>query len=201
MKKQEDFTLEAQPRVHQRARQTQPANRLVRIPIGLGEAVRQEMVEALNQILADTITLRDLYKKHHWQSAGATFRELHLLYDKHYGEQEELMDALGERIQTLGGIAIAMAADVAETTLLPRPPRGREAVPVQLSRLLEAHEMLLQRVRSTARRAAELGDDGTNDLLVSGVLRTNETQVWFVAEHLVDGPLTAVRVTPGTADA
>jgi len=183
----------AQPVVHQRASETQAFNQLIRVPIALNENVRAESVAALNQLLADTMTLRDLYKKHHWQTSGATFYPLHLLYDKHYGEQAALVDTIAERIQTLGGIAIAMAADVAETTLVPRPPRGREEVPVQLSRLIEAHEMTLQRIRAAAKRATELDDDGTNDLLVSQLLRTNELQVWFLSEHLVAGPLVRAR--------
>lgn len=183
----------AEPRSHARTVEKQAFNQLVDMPIALGEKTRAESVGALNQILADSMTLRDLYKKHHWQTSGATFYQLHLLYDKHYKEQVAIIDEIAERIQTLGGIALAMAADVAETTLLPRPPRGREEVPVQLSRLIEAHEMLLQRVRSAAKRTAETGDDGTNDLLVSEVIRTNEMQVWFLSEHLSGGPLTQAR--------
>jgi starvation-inducible DNA-binding protein len=140
------------------------------------------------------MTLRDLYKKHHWQTAGHTFYQLHLLFDKHFNEQLELVDAIAERIQLLGGVSIAMAADVAETTMIPRPPRGREEVPVQLSRLLEAHEAVLEEVRAAARLTNEAGDHGTNDLLVSQVMRTNELQVWFIAEHLVDVPM--VRAEP-----
>src|SRR5204862_7885155 len=139
--------------------------------------------------LADTMTLRDLYMKHHWQIAGPTCYELHLLFDKHYDEQNALVDAIAERIQLLGGVSVAMAPDVAETTLIPRPPKGREEAPVQISRMLHAHEVVLEEARTMARRAAEGGDDGTNDLLVSSVIRTNELQVWFVAEHVVDMPL------------
>jgi starvation-inducible DNA-binding protein len=139
--------------------------------------------------LADTMTLRDLYKKHHWQVAGPTFYQLHLLFDKHFGEQSELVDTIAERIMTLGGVSIAMSHDVAETTMIPRPPKGREEVPAQISRLLEAHEIVLKEARAMARQAAEDQDDGTNDVLVSNVIRTNELQVWFVAEHLVDEPL------------
>jgi starvation-inducible DNA-binding protein len=143
----------------------------------------------LNQLLADTMTLRDMYKKHHWQVAGHTFYQLHLLFDKHHEEQDELVDAIAERIQLLGGISLAMAADVAETTMIPRPPRGREEAPVQISRLLEAHELILKEARTMAKQAVDAGDDGTNDLLVSDVIRTNELQAWFVAEHVVDVPL------------
>src|SRR6266496_2031575 len=149
-----------------------------------------------NQLLADTMTLRDMYKKHHWQVAGATFYQLHLLFDKHYDEQVEVVDALAERIQLLGGISIAMAADVAETTIIPRPPRGREEVPVQISRLLEAHEIVLKEARTMAKQAAESGDDGTNDLLVSDIIRTNELQVWFISEHLVNVPLVQADAPP-----
>ena len=147
------------------------------------------MTEQLNQLLADTITLRDLYKKSHWQVSGATFYQLHLLFDKHYEEQNELVDTIAERIQLLGGISIAMAADVAELTHIPRPPKGREEVPVQLSRLLDAHQIIITDCRELAERADKLGDDGTNDLVVSDVLRTNELQVWFLSEHLVNAPL------------
>src|SRR6202140_150997 len=157
----------AQPHFSQKARELQAFGTVTNtMPLQLEEAVRLEMTEQLNQLLADTITLRDLYKKSHWQVSGATFYQLHLLFDKHYEEQNELVDTIAERIQLLGGISLAMAADVAETTIIPRPPKGREEVPVQLSRLLDAHEIVLKEARTMARRAAEGGDDGTNDLLV-----------------------------------
>ncbi|HXX02238.1 MAG TPA: DNA starvation/stationary phase protection protein [Candidatus Acidoferrales bacterium] len=182
--------INAQPRLHQRAREIQAYGTVNHaLPLDLEEPVRLEMTEQLNQLLADTMTLRDLYKKSHWQVAGPTFYQLHLLYDKHYDEQVELVDALAERIQLLGGVSLAMAADVAETTQIERPPRGREEVPVQLSRLLDAHQTIIREVRKLARLASELGDDGTNDLVVSEVLRTNELQVWFLSEHLVNVPL------------
>jgi starvation-inducible DNA-binding protein len=179
----------AKPVLHQHATEIQPYGKIAKLPIALDEKVCAKGAENLNQLLADTMTLRDMYKKHHWQVAGTTFYQLHLLFDKHHGEQDELVDSIAERIQLLGGISLAMAADVAETTLIPRPPRGREEVPVQISRLLEAHEIILKEARTMARQASEAGDDGTNDLLVSDVIRSNELQVWFLAEHLVDVPL------------
>jgi len=179
----------AAPLTGQHAREIQAFGSVVAMPIALAEATRRGSAANLNQLLADTITLRDLYKKHHWQVSGPTFYSLHLLFDKHFGEQSELVDLIAERIMMLGGVSVAMSADVAEMTLIPRPPKGREEVPVQLSRLLQAHETVLLEARAMARQAAQEGDDGTNDLLVSSVIRTNEMHVWFVAEHLVDGPL------------
>jgi starvation-inducible DNA-binding protein len=159
------------------------------LSLGLSADIRQQITEELNLLLADTITLRDLYKKSHWQVSGPTFYQLHLLFDKHYGEQAELVDTIAERIQTLGGVSVAMAHDVAELTRLKRPPRGRQEVPIQIAELLEAHEQIIVTARSLAREAAEKGDDGTNDLLVSEIVRTNELQVWFISEHLVNMPL------------
>jgi starvation-inducible DNA-binding protein len=179
----------AKPVLHQHAREIQPYGKIAKLSIALDETACESSINNLNQILADTMTLRDMYKKHHWQVAGATFYQLHLLFDKHHGEQNELVDTIAERIQLLGGVSIAMAADVAETTIIPRPPRGREEAPVQISRLLEAHEFILKEARTMAREASEVGDDGTNDVLVSEVIRGNELQVWFLSEHLVAMPL------------
>jgi starvation-inducible DNA-binding protein len=173
---------------HDHPRELQRYGTVVSVPIGLDASVRRVSVENLNQLLADTMTLRDLYKKHHWQVSGSTFYQLHLMFDKHFDEQSELVDSIAERIQSLGGVSLAMPHDVAETTLIPRPPRGSDEVAVQLGRLLQAHEIILKEARAMARRAAEAGDDGTNDLLVSEVIRTNEKQVWFVSEHLVGTP-------------
>jgi len=183
-------TLNAQPHVHQRAREIQAYGTVSHaLPLDLEEPVRLEMTEQLNLLLADSMTLRDLYKKSHWQVAGPTFYQLHLLFDKHFDEQVEIVDTIAERIQLLGGISIAMAADVAETTRIERPPRGREEVPVQISRLLDAHQIIIGHCRELAKRADELGDDGTNDMAISDVLRANELQSWFLSEHLVDMPL------------
>jgi len=179
----------ATPIVNQKAHEIQAFGHLVAMPLALSEKARKQSVDNLNQLLADTMTLRDMYKKHHWQVSGPTFYQLHLLFDKHYGEQSEMVDMIAERIQTLGGLSVAMAHDVAETTTIPRVPKGREEAPVQISRLLQAHEIVLQLCHTIAKQAADSGDDGTNDMVVGGVIRPNEMQVWFLAEHLVNMPL------------
>lgn len=180
-----------QPKLGKRARELQHFGEVMKhLRIGLPDDVRSESVAELNQILADSLMLRDLYKKHHWQASGVTFRELHLLFDKHYEEQVSLVDALAERIQILGGVSVAVPQDVSEMTRISRPLKGREEVPVQLSRLLEAHETILIETRASAARASERGDDGTNDLLVGSIIRTHEQQIWFLSEHLINEPLT-----------
>ena len=186
--KKADF---AGPNWHAHATETQKFGEVIPdLPLGLSEKVRKEIVGDLNKLLADSMMLRDLYKKSHWQVAGPTFYQLHLLFDKHFGEQVEIVDTIAERVQTLGGVSVAMGADVAELTRIPRPPKGREEVPVQISRLLEAHKIILEASRALAKKADDLGDDGTNDMAVSNVVRPNELQVWFISEHLVAMPLT-----------
>ena len=178
------------PNWRQHAKSIQKYGTVVKdLPIALDASARQEIVGRLNLLLADTITLRDLYKKSHWQVGGPTFYQLHLLFDKHAGEQSELIDEIAERVQILGGVSIAMAHDVAANTRIERVPIDREEVPVQISRLLEAHHVILKDARDLAEKADDLGDVGTNDLLASSVVRTNEMQVWFVGEHLVEMPL------------
>jgi len=180
----------SQPLIHQHGREIQAFGTVRQFPIALSYEARMESCQLLNQVLADTMILYSHYKKHHWLVRGHTFYQLHLLLDKHADEQLELVDLIAERVQTLGGIAIADPRHVAEVTTIPRPPDGAEEVPAMLSRLLEAHELIITNVRDAITATAANRDDGTNDLLMSDVLRRHELQVWFLAEHLVDTPAT-----------
>lgn len=177
------------PKWHAQSKEIQKFGTVIEdMPHRLDAKVRQEMVTKLNQLLADSITLRDMYKKHHWQVSGPTFYQLHLLFDKHFNEQVELVDTIAERIQILGGVSIAMGGDVAQMSKIQAPPRGREEVPVQISRLLEAHRQIMESCHEIAEAADDAGDDGTNDMVVSNILRANELQSWFIGQHLVEMP-------------
>ena len=180
----------SQPLLHQHGEEIQAFGSVRLFPIALSYEARMESCQILNRILADSMILYSHYKKHHWLVRGHTFYQLHLLLDKHAGEQIELIDLIAERVQTLGGVAIADPRHVAEVTTVPRPPDGAEEVPAMLSRLLEAHELIIGEVRDAITATAANRDDGTNDLLMSDVLRRHELQVWFLAEHLVDTPST-----------
>lgn len=184
-----DTRAGSQPWLHQRSGEIQAFGSVRQFPLGLSHEARMYSCQRLNRVLADTQILYALYKKHHWLVRGATFYQLHLLLDKHAGEQLTVVDSVAERVQTLGGVAIGDPRLAAEITEIPRPPDGVEEVPAMLSRLLEAHEIILADAHDAAARVAEMGDDGTNDLLVSEVIRTGEMQAWFLAEHLVDTPL------------
>ncbi|WP_241737999.1 Dps family protein [Hymenobacter polaris] len=190
---QTNSAVNVQPLLNQQIKAPAPIQKFgtvsQRLPNTLSDEVRLDSVQQLNQLLADTMTMRDLYKKAHWQVTGPTFYQLHLLFDAHYEKQAELIDTIAERIQMLGGVTVALSFDVAELTSIPRAPRDREEVPVMISRLLQAHQIILKQCHDIAKRADETGDDGTNDLAVSDVMRENEQEVWFISEHLVDSPL------------
>ncbi|MDX3245603.1 DNA starvation/stationary phase protection protein [Streptomyces sp. ME18-1-4] len=179
----------SQPLLHQKGEVIQEFGTVKQLPIALTYEARMYSCQRLNKVLADTQILYGLYKKHHWLMRGATFYQLHLLLDKHAGEQLDIIDTIAERVQSLGGVAVGDPRHVAEITSIPRPSDGVEEVPAMLSRLLEAHETILIDAHDATARTAECGDDGTIDLLVSQVIRTGERQAWFLAEHLVDTPL------------
>ena len=159
------------------------------LPIALSKESRSDSCRLLNEILADTMILYAMYKKHHWLVAGPTFYQLHLLFDKHAAEQLEIVDLIAERVQSLGGIAVGDPRHAAELTTISRPPNGAEDVPAMIHRLLDAHETILEKVRKGIDKTEKSSDWGSNDLLMSDVLRRHELQVWFVAEHVVDIPL------------
>ena len=177
------------PKLSLRAPEIQRFGTLRALPIGLPAKARASSCRLLNEILSDTMVLYNLYKKHHWLVAGPTFYQLHLLFDKHAEEQNELVDLLAERVQSLGGIAVGDPRHAAELTTIERPPDGAEEVGVMIDRTLRAHETILEKVRAGIKTTEESEDWGTNDVLMSDVLRRHELQVWFLAEHVVDVPL------------
>lgn len=190
MKKSGKAQAQVAPQWHSKVQEIQAYGTVIEdMPHPLSAGVRTEMTKHLNQLLADSSALRDMYKKHHWQVSGPTFYQLHLLFDKHYEEQVEIVDTIAERIQLLGGISVAMGGDVAGMTKIPAPPKGREEVPTQISRLLEAHKIVMAKCLEISKAADDASDEGTNDLVVSDVLRPNELQSWFIGQHLVAMPL------------
>src|SRR5688572_14274292 len=178
--------LSPQPRMHQLGPEVQRFGTFRLLPVALSAETRIESGQLLNRVLADTTILHALYKKHHWVVAGPTFYQLHLLFDKHAGEQLELVDLLAERVQTLGAIAVGDPRHAAELTTIERAPNGAESVADMISRTLNAHEQIIEKVRKGIDDTEKNGDWGSNDLLMSDVLRRNELQVWFISEHLVD---------------
>jgi starvation-inducible DNA-binding protein len=181
--------LSPEPRLASKGQEIQRFGTTKLLPIALAKTARSESCRLLNEILADSMILYAMYKKHHWLVAGPTFYQLHLLFDKHAEEQTEIIDLLAERVQSLGGIAVGDPRHAAELTTIDRPPNGAEDVPEMIHRLLDAHEIILEKVRKAIDKTEKSSDWGSNDLLMSDVLRRHELQVWFVSSHVVAEPL------------
>ena len=179
----------AQPNYHPKSYELQKYGVIHAVPLGMPEETLKQNVGMLNQLLADSITLYNLYKKHHWQVTGPTFYQLHLLLDKHAGEVLETVDLIAERIQTLGGVTTGMPWEVAETTKVEHPPTGEEDIPAMLARTVNAHATIIKTIRDGIEQTDENKDYATNDLLSSRVLPLHELQVWFVSQHLVNTPI------------
>ncbi len=190
---------EAQPNLKQKSYLLQQYGQQHFVPLGLPEEAVKQSIGVLNQLLADSITMYNLYKKHHWQVTGPTFYQLHLLLDKHAGEVLATIDLIAERVQSLGGVAIAMPSDVAETTKIERPPTGEEDIPAMLARTTNAHSLIIKALREGIELTEKNKDAGTNDLLVSDVLRVHELQLWFITQHLVDTPFVNSNTAPREA--
>ena len=159
------------------------------LPIALPGKAKTSSCTLLNEILADSMILYALYKKHHWLVAGPTFYQLHLLFDKHAEEQLAIIDVLAERVQSLGGIAVGDPRHAAELTTIERAPDGAEEVSVMIDRTLRAHETIIGKVRKGIKTTETSEDWGSNDVLMGDVLRVHELQVWFLSEHVVDVPV------------
>ena len=179
----------AQPNYHPKSYELQKYGAIHAVPLGMPEETLKQNVGMLNQLLADSITLYNLYKKHHWQVTGPTFYQLHLLLDKHADEVLETVDAIAERIQTLGGVTTGMPWEVAETTNIEHPPTGEEDIPAMLARTVNAHATTIKTIRNGIEQTDDNKDYATNDLLSSRVLPMHELQVWFVSQHLVNTPI------------
>lgn len=138
----------------------------------------------LQVILANTIYMYQLYKKYHWHVTGKDFYQYHLLFDKHAEQQPALIDLLAERMRTLGLNVAAMPMDVsADATLTEKEEAGHDAQ-AMVRNLLAAHEGYIKIVRTAIKVTEETNDAGTNDILVSNVLRVHELQTWFIRSSL-----------------
>ena len=179
----------AQPNYHPKSYELQRYGSIHTVPLGMPEETLKQNVGMLNQLLADSITMYNLYKKHHWQVTGPTFYQLHLLLDKHADEVLETVDAIAERIQTLGGVTTGMPFEVAEMTKIEHPPTGQEDIPAMLARTVNAHATIIKTIRDGIEQSDDNKDYTTNDLLSSRVLPMHELQVWFVSQHLVNTPI------------
>lgn len=135
-------------------------------------------------VLANSLYMYSLYKKYHWHVAGQDFYQYHRLFDKHAAAQLPIIDAVAERLRTIGGHADAMPADVVRLCTLKELDGVGHKPEDMVACLLHCHELYIRELRKAIDAADESDDEATEDLLVSDVLRPHELQVWFLRSSL-----------------
>ena len=144
-----------------------------------------EAVEALEELLAHSIHLRDMYKNARWQTAHLQFRLLRQLFEGHYKGQIQLVDVLVDRIRALYGAGRVFAGDFLHRTQFSQLLRGRESVTLLLTELLDAHESVLNVALPTGAKEEQLNGSWARDFAVGQVVLTNNEQSLAVREQLM----------------
>ncbi|MEP6687022.1 MAG: DNA starvation/stationary phase protection protein Dps [Gemmatimonadales bacterium] len=158
------------------------ASRLYATKNDLPEAARREVVELLNQRLADAIDLQTQCKQAHWNVKGPSFIALHKLFDEVNEEVEEYVDLLAERIVQLGGIAEGTVGVVAKRTSLIDYPLALSTGPEHVAALSDALAIFGRTARVGIEEMNELEDADSADILTE-ISRGVDKWLWFVEAH------------------
>ena len=147
-----------------------------------GNSKSRHTIAVLEQLLAQSIYLRDSYRNARWQTADIQYRRLRQLFDRHYKEQLHLVDVLIDRIRALGGGGQIFARNFLQETQFACALRGNSAAGQLLSELLDAHESVL----ATGRPNGSANAQWAHDFAVGQVVLTNDAQYASISDQLVD---------------
>lgn len=152
--------------------------------IGITEKNLNKSVKLLTVLLADEMTLYIKTRKFHWNVSGASFMELHQLFQSQYTELEETIDLIAERINKLGGKTIGTLKEFADYTRISESPDKYPDQIEMLKELLSDHEHVITEMRKDIEGAAEKSKDiGTLDFL-TGLMEQHETTAWILRRYL-----------------
>jgi starvation-inducible DNA-binding protein len=157
--------------------------KLVPTQNSLPKPTRREMIELLNQQLADAIDLGLQAKQAHWSVKGPNFIGLHELFDKTAEGIEEFIDDIAERAVELGGVALGTVQVVAKNSRLPAYPLNISSGREHVTELTNALAKFGATTRAAIETAAKTGDADTADLFTE-ISRGADKLLWFVEAHL-----------------
>lgn len=166
------------------ATKTAPESKAMPINIGIPENDRKEIADGLSRLLADTYTLYLKTHNFHWNVTGPMFRTLHLMFEEQYNELATAVDAIAERIRSLGFPAPASYKQFMKLTSI----QEEDQVPAaqEMIRLLVAgHETVARTARSIFPASERGGDEATADLLTER-LQVHEKTAWMLRSLLAD---------------
>lgn len=155
-----------------------------KLNIGLTEEQRAGVTELLNRDLADAYLLLIKTKKFHWDVVGPQFRSLHQLWEEQYQALTTNIDALAERVRTLGGFPLGTAQDFLSNASVKEQPDNIPLATEMVSQLVEDHEQIIRNLRDHVDASSEqFHDEGTADFL-TGLMEQHEEMAWMLRSFI-----------------
>ncbi|MEG4205618.1 Dps family protein [Microcoleus sp. Pol7_A1] len=155
-----------------------------KLNIGLSDEQRAGVIELLNHDLADAYLLLIKTKKYHWDVVGPQFRSLHQLWEEHYQALTENIDAMAERVRTLGGYPIGTAEGFLKYGSIKEHMGDLPLATEMVSRLVDDHELVIRNLRQHVEQCGEeFNDDGTADFL-TGLMEQHEQMAWMLRSFI-----------------
>jgi starvation-inducible DNA-binding protein len=169
-----------------------------KLNIGLSAEQRQGVIELLNRDLSDAYLLLIKTKKYHWDVVGPQFRSLHELWEEQYQTLTETIDALAERVRTLGGYPIGTAAGFLKNASIPEHAGEIPTATEMVANLVNDHEQIIRNLREHVDQCSDnFHDEGTADFL-TGLMEGHEEMAWMLRSFIEGSPLQPDGDKPGS---
>jgi starvation-inducible DNA-binding protein len=150
--------------------------------IGLDTKGADQLIEKLNDLLANYQVFYQNARGFHWNIKGEKFFELHLKFEELYNDLQLKIDEIAERILTLGGTPLHAFADYLNHAEI-KPMQNMTNGPECVKNILEAFKTLLVKERVILDLSSEMNDEGTN-AMASDYIRAQEKLVWMYSAYL-----------------
>lgn len=152
--------------------------------IGITEENRQAVALQLSKLLADEYVLYTKTRNAHWNVQGSDFHSKHLFFEAQYGELDNILDSVAERIRSIGHFAPATLKSFLELTHLTEYTDRHNNSEGFIRDLLADHEAVIEFIRGNINHFAnDLGDLGSSDY-ITGLLEEHEKMAWMLRSHL-----------------
>lgn len=155
-----------------------------KINIGLTDEQRAGVVALLNRDVADAYLVLIKTKKFHWDVVGPQFRSLHQIWEEHYQALTTNIDAMAERVRTLGGFPVGTAQGFLENASIKEQPDNIPLATEMVAQLVDDHELIIRNLREHVDACGEqFHDQGTADFL-TGLMEQHEEMAWMLRSFI-----------------
>ncbi|MBI5147215.1 MAG: DNA starvation/stationary phase protection protein [Thaumarchaeota archaeon] len=154
------------------------------VNIGISDGNRKGVNQILNDLLADQYVLYTKTRNYHWNVTGMQFNDLHKFFESQYAALDASIDAVAERIRSLGGMSTATLAEFSKNSRLKEHPAKYPDAKVMISNLLSDHEATIRNLRKDIDACDKKHHDvGTADFL-TGLMEEHEKMAWMLRAFL-----------------